>query len=73
MRTTSAQRVRAHRARCRRREILLTIEVSEADLRDIALAGYAGAASTDRNARAQAVAMFVSDQSFGLRDGSIAT
>jgi hypothetical protein len=55
MTTTSAQRVRAHRARCHRREFLLTIEVSEADLRDIALAGYPGAASTDRIARAQAV------------------
>jgi hypothetical protein len=72
MATTSAQRVRAHRTRRRRREIQLTIEVSEADLRDIALAGYAGAASSERNARAQAVAIFVSDQCFGLHQGSVA-
>jgi hypothetical protein len=50
----------------------LTIEVSEGDLRDIALAGYAGAASTDRNAQARAVAMFVSDQCYKLHDRSVA-
>ena len=72
MQLTSAQRVRAHRARRRRCEVQLTIEVSEADLRDIALAGYADAASTDRKAQAQAVATFVSDQCFGLRQGSVA-
>ena len=38
MATTSAQRVRAHRVRRRRREVQLTIEVSETDLREIALA-----------------------------------
>jgi hypothetical protein len=41
------QQMRAHRARRRRREVQLTIEVSEIDLREIALAGYADAASTD--------------------------
>jgi hypothetical protein len=71
MTMTPAQRMRVHRARRRRREVQLAIEVSETDLRDIALAGYAGAAWTDRNARAQAVAMFVSDQCFGLLDGSV--
>jgi hypothetical protein len=50
----------------------LTIEVSEIDLREIALRGYADAASTDRKAQAQAVAIFVSDQCFGLRQGSVA-
>jgi hypothetical protein len=39
MATTSAQRVRAHRVRRRRREVQLTIEVSEIDLREIALGG----------------------------------
>jgi len=72
MTTTPAQRMRAHRCRCRRREVQLTIEVSEIDLREVALAGYADAASTDRKARAQAVAIFVSDQCFGLRQGSVA-
>ena len=72
MTTTPAERTRAHRARCRRREVQLTIEVSEIDLREIARAGYADAASTDRKAQAQAVAIFVSDQCFGLRQGSVA-
>ena len=47
MATTPAQRVRAHRARRRRRDVQLTIDVSEIDLREIALRGYAGAASSD--------------------------
>jgi hypothetical protein len=46
--------------------------VSEIDLREIARAGYADAASTDRKAKAQAVAIFISDQCFGLRRGSVA-
>jgi hypothetical protein len=46
--------------------------VSEIDLREIARAGYADAASTDRKAEAQAVAIFISDQCFGLRRGSVA-
>jgi hypothetical protein len=72
MTTTPAKRMRAHRARRRRREVQLMIEVREADLREIALAGYADAASMDRKAQAQAVAIFVSDQCFGLRPGSVA-
>jgi hypothetical protein len=47
-------------------------EFSEIDLREIALRGYADAASTDRKAEAEAVAIFVSDQCFGLRQGSVA-
>jgi hypothetical protein len=62
MATTAAQRVRAHRTRRRRREVQLTIEVSEIDLREIALRSYADATSTDRKAREVAVALFVSDQ-----------
>ena len=48
MATTSAQRTRAHRVRRRRREVQLTITITRTDLRSIALAGYADAASTDR-------------------------
>jgi hypothetical protein len=66
MATTSAERMRPHRARHRRREVQLTIEVSENDLREIALRGYADAASTNRTAREAAVAVFVSDQCFKL-------
>ena len=57
MATTSAQRVRAHRVRRRRREVQLTIEVSETDLREIALAGYADAASSNRKRQEDAVAL----------------
>jgi hypothetical protein len=35
--------------------------VDEADLREIALAGYADAASTDRTAQGKAVSLFLSD------------
>jgi len=66
MATTSLQRMRARRARRRRREVQLPIEVSETDLWEIALAGYADAASTDRKAREAAVAVFVSDECFKL-------
>ena len=66
MATTSAQRVRAHRVGRRRREVQLTIEVSETDLREIALAGYADAASSNRKRQENAVALFVSDQCVAL-------
>jgi hypothetical protein len=65
MRTTSAQRVRVHRARRRRGKLRLTIDLHEDDLRQIALRGYEGAASSDRNAQAEPVTAYVSDT---LRD-----
>ena len=45
------------------RQVRLTIDLHEDDLREIALRGYEGAASTDRKAQAE-VAMFVSDKVF---------
>ena len=66
MTTTSARRVRAHRVRRRRQEVQLTIEVSETDLREIALAGYAGATSTSREMQEDSVSLFLSDQCVGL-------
>ncbi|HLN11068.1 MAG TPA: hypothetical protein VK281_19215 [Xanthobacteraceae bacterium] len=42
------------------------IKVSEANLRDIAQAGYAGAASTNRKANEEALMIFISDQCFRL-------
>ncbi len=42
------------------------IKVSEANLRDIAQAGYAGAASTNRKANEEALMILVSDQCFRL-------
>jgi hypothetical protein len=43
---TSAERMRAHRERARRRLRRLTIDVSEDDLRTLAERGYEGAANT---------------------------
>jgi hypothetical protein len=48
MRTTSAQRMCALRARRRRGKLCLEVDLHEDDLREIALRGYEGAASTDR-------------------------
>jgi predicted NUDIX family phosphoesterase len=50
MATTSAERMREHRTRRHRRDIQLKIDVSETELREIALRGYAGAASANRKA-----------------------
>ena len=61
MRTTSAERVRVHRARRRRGKLRLTIDLHEDDLRQIALRGYEGAASSDRKAQAEAITAYVSD------------
>ena len=47
MATTSAERMREHRTRRHRRDIQLKIDVSETELREIALRGYAGAASAN--------------------------
>ena len=44
----------------------LTIEVTESDLLEIARAGYADAASTNRKAREEALMVFVSHQCFKL-------
>jgi hypothetical protein len=66
MTITPAQRVRAHRARRRRREVQLTIDVTKADLLEIAKAGYAGATSTSRKMQEDSVSLFLSDQCVGL-------
>ena len=61
MRTTSAERMRALRARRRRGKVCVEVNLHEDDLREIALRGYDGAASSDRNAQAEAVTAYVSD------------
>jgi hypothetical protein len=61
MAVTGAERLRALRARQRRRVRKLTIEVSEDDLRAIAERDYEGAASTDHDQQAQAVGLFLND------------
>ena len=58
---TPAERMRALRERERRGIRRLTIDVSEDDLREIASAGYEGAAGTDHDQQAHAVALFLTD------------
>jgi hypothetical protein len=50
----------AMRARRRRGEVQVTVVLSERELAKIARRGYAGAASTDHDARAEAVGTFIS-------------
>jgi hypothetical protein len=56
--------MRALRERQRRGFRKLTIQVSEHDLRQIAQAGYEGAASSDYDQQAQAVGLFLTDTVF---------
>ena len=65
MRTTSAERMRALRARRRRTKLRLMIDLHEDDLREIALRGYEGAASTDRELQTEAVTLFLTDTLVG--------
>jgi hypothetical protein len=58
---TSAERMRALRERRRRGIRKLRIQVGEDDLRQIAQAGYEGAASSDHDQQAQAVGLFLAD------------
>jgi hypothetical protein len=58
---TAAERTAAMRARRRRGEVQVMVVLSERELAKIAQRGYAGAASTDDDARAEAVGIFVSD------------
>jgi hypothetical protein len=54
-------RARAPRARRRRAKLRLMIGLHEDDLREIALRGYDGAASSDRTLQAEAVTLFLTD------------
>jgi hypothetical protein len=59
MRTTSAERMRVLRARRRRGKLCLEVDLHEEDLREIALHGYEGAASSDRTLQAEAVTLYL--------------
>jgi hypothetical protein len=61
MAMTGTERMRAHRARRRRRVRKLTVEVSEDDLQALAERGYEGAASGDQGCRSQAITLFICD------------
>ena len=65
MAITAMERMRAVRARRRRRTFVLSVEVHEDDLREIALRGYEDAATTDRRRQAEAVSIFISDTLLG--------
>ena len=65
MSMTGAERARALRERQRRRLRKLSVELHEDDLREIALRGYEGAASTDRTLQAEAVTLFLTDTLVG--------
>ncbi len=59
--STSTERSKAMRARRKKGRVVVSIEVDEADLREIVLAGYPDATSTDRAAQGKAISLFVSD------------
>ena len=61
MARTATERSRVLREQRAHRKVVLTVVVSEDELTEIARAGYADAASTDRKAREAAVSMFLRD------------
>jgi hypothetical protein len=66
MALTATERSRVLRERRASGKVLLTVVVSEDELAEIARAGYAEAASTDRKSREAAVTLFLSDAAWGL-------
>jgi hypothetical protein len=46
---------------CLNRRLVISVEVDDADLREIAIAGYPEAVSTDRIAQGKAVSLFLPD------------
>jgi hypothetical protein len=66
MAMTATERSRVLRERRASRKVLLTVVVGEDELAEIARAGYAEAASTDRKGREAAVSVFLSDAVWAL-------
>jgi hypothetical protein len=66
MAMTATERSRVLRERRASGKIVLTVVVGEDELAEIARAGYAEAASTDRKDREAAVSLFLSDAAWGL-------
>jgi hypothetical protein len=66
MAMTATERSRVLRERRAHGKVALTVVVGEDELAEIAGAGYAEAASTDRKAREAAVSLFLSDAAWGL-------
>jgi hypothetical protein len=66
MAMTATERSRMLRKRRATGKVVLTIVVGEDELAEIAGAGYADAASTDRKDREAAVSVFLGDAVWGL-------
>jgi|HubBroStandDraft_2_1064218.scaffolds.fasta_scaffold1742362_1 hypothetical protein len=66
MAMTATERSRVLRERRAASKVVLTVAVGEDELAEIARAGYAEAASTDRKGREAAVGLFLSDAVWGL-------
>jgi hypothetical protein len=66
MATTATERSRVLRERRASGKVVLTVVVGEDELAEIARAGYAEAASTDRKDREAAVSLFLSDTVWGI-------
>jgi hypothetical protein len=66
MAMTATERSRVLRERRASGKIVLSVVVGEDELTEIARAGYAEAASTDRKGREAAVSLFLSDAVWGL-------
>jgi hypothetical protein len=66
MAMTATARSRVLRERRAHGKVVLTVVVGEDELAEIARAGYAEAASTDRKDREAAVTLFLSDTVWGL-------
>jgi hypothetical protein len=63
---TATERSRVLRERRAHGKVVLTVVAGEDELAEIARAGYADAASTNRKDREAAVSLFLSDTAWGL-------
>jgi autotransporter passenger strand-loop-strand repeat protein len=61
MATSSKERLARYRARQKKGRHVISVEVDDANLREIAIAGYPEAVSTDRAAQGKAISLFLSD------------
>jgi hypothetical protein len=66
MAMTATERSRVLRERRAAGKVVLSVVLCEDELAEIARAGYADAASTDRKAREAAVGLFLADTVWGL-------
>ena len=65
MAMTATERSRALRERRAHGKVVLSVVVGEDELAEIARAGYADAASTDRKGREAAISLFLADAVLG--------